>query len=442
MQENGFVPAALEAFKEYHQTIRSSFPFLEHDGDGNPRVYLDSGAGTLVPRASIEAMSRAYAESRAQAGEISPSECHTRDLVWRTRELLARFLNAPSPDEISFHLSTTHSLLNLAIAFHPIVQKHHNIIVTDADHFANVSPWEFIFGEREGVEIRRLRVTDQGQVDLDHLRSLVDENTRIVAMTYAANAVGTVMPIAQVADMVHTFRDDSGNGAYLVVDAVHHASHGPIDVQQSRCDFLTISGYKLFGPVLGVLWTKREHMERLDPYCVTPNPNSFEQGSLNNAVLGAMQGALRYLLTIGNYLAPYYGDRLQKYVDPETRLFKIAMMGIEQYERELTSEVLRQFETLPTDRFRHYGLKAMQDGVWTRHPTFCFEVLGKTGTEVKQLCWQLGRIEVAKGDDIFSAMVNRHLDREEEITRASFAHYDDLHTVHALTSTLNRILAS
>lgn len=440
MQENGFVPAALEAFKEYHQTIRSSFPFLEHDGDGNPRVYLDSGAGTLVPRASIEAMSRAYAESRAQAGEISPSECHTRDLVWRTRELLARFLNAPSPDEISFHLSTTHSLLNLAIAFHPIVQKHHNIIVTDADHFANVSPWEFIFGEREGVEIRRLRVTDQGQVDLDHLRSLVDENTRIVAMTYAANAVGTVMPIAQVADMVHTFRDDSGNGAYLVVDAVHHACHGPIDVQQSRCDFLTISGYKLFGPVLGVLWTKREHMERLDPYCVTPNPNSFEQGSLNNAVLGAMQGALRYLLTIGNYLAPYYGDRLQKYVDPETRLFKIAMMGIEQYERELTSEVLRQFETLPTDRFRHYGLKAMQDGVWTRHPTFCFEVLGKTGTEVKQLCWQLGRIEIA--GDIFSAMVNRHLDREKEITRASFAHYDDLHTVRALTSTLNRILAS
>jgi selenocysteine lyase/cysteine desulfurase len=441
MQENGFVPAALEAFKEYHQTIRSSFPFLEHDGDGNPRVYLDSGAGTLVPRASIEAMSRAYAESRAQAGEISPSECHTRDLVWRTRELLARFLNAPSPDEISFHLSTTHSLLNLAIAFHPIVQKHHNIIVTDADHFANVSPWEFIFGEREGVEIRRLRVTDQGQVDLDHLRSLVDENTRIVAMTYAANAVGTVMPIAQVADMVHTFRDDSGNGAYLVVDAVHHACHGPIDVQQSRCDFLTISGYKLFGPVLGVLWTKREHMERLDPYCVTPNPNSFEQGSLNNAVLGAMQGALRYLLTIGNYLAPYYGDRLQEYEDPETRLFKIAMMGIEQYERELTREVLRQFEAFPKDRFRHYGLRSVRDGVWTRHPTFCFEIANKTGDQVKQLCWQLGRIEVAKGD-IFSAMVNRHLGREEEITRASFAHYDDLHTVGALTSTLNRILAS
>jgi selenocysteine lyase/cysteine desulfurase len=440
MHDRRLTAEGLQAFKEYHQTIRSSFPFLECDGDGNPRVYLDSGAGTLVPRASIEAMSRAYAEWRAQPGEISPSECHTRDQIWRTRELLARFLNAPSPDEITFHLSTTHSLLNLAIAFHPMVQKHHNIIVTDADHFANISPWEVIFGERGGVEIRRLRATDRGQVDLDHLRSLVDQNTRIVAMTYAANAVGTVMPIAQIADMVHSFRDDSGNGAYLVVDAVHHACHGPIDVQQSGCDFLTISGYKLFGPVLGVLWTKREHMERLDPYCVPPNPDSFEQGTQNNAVLGAMQGALRYLLTLGNHLAPFCRDDLQEYRDAETRLFKIAMTTIAQYERELTREVLRQFEAFPKGKFRHYGLRTVQDGVWTRHPTFCFEVLGKTGTEVKQLCWQLGRIEVAKGD-IFSAMVNRHLDREEVVTRASFAHYDDLRTVHALTSTLDSILA-
>ena len=152
MHDRRLTAEGLLAFREHHETLRENFPFLEQDGDGNRRVYLDSGAGTLVPRASIEAMSRAYAESRAQAGEISPSECHTRDLIWRTRELLARFLAAPSPDEITFHLSTTHSLLNLAIAFHPIVQKHHNIIVTDADHFANVSPWEFIFGEREGVE--------------------------------------------------------------------------------------------------------------------------------------------------------------------------------------------------------------------------------------------------------------------------------------------------
>lgn len=440
MQENELAPGALKAFREYHQTIRSSFPFLEHDGAGNPRVYLDSGAGTLVPRVSIEAMGKAYAEARAQPGEISHSERQTRDLIRETRSQLARFLNASSPEEISFHASTTHSLLNLAIAFHPLVESQHNIIVTDADHFANVSPWEFLFGERQGVEIRHLRATDEGQVDLDHLRSLVDENTRIVATTYAANAVGTVMPIRQMADIVHAYHDDSGNGAYLVVDAVHHAFHGPIDVQQIQCDFLTVSGYKLFGPMLGVLWGKRENSERLAPYCVLTNPDSFEQGTLNNAVLGGMQGALRYLLTLGNYLAPYYGDRLQEYEDPETRLFKIAMMGIEQYERELTSEVLRQFEALPTDRFRHYGLRAVQDGAWTRDPTFSFEVVGKTAIEVKNLLWQLGKIEVA-AENLYSAMVVRHLGKEA-VTRASFAHYDDLHTVHALTSTLGKILAT
>jgi len=440
VQENEFAPGALEAFREYHQTIRSSFPFLEHDGDGNPRVYLDSGAGTLVPRVSIEAMGRAYAEARAQPGEISNTERHTRDLIWETRSLLAKFLNGFSADEISFSTSTTHSLLNLAIAFHPLLEQHHNVIVTDADHFANVSPWEFILGERRGLEIRRLRANDQGQVDLDQLRSLVDENTRIVATTYSANAVGTVMPIRQMADMVHAYRDDSGNGAYLVVDAVHHAFHGPIDVQQIECDFLTLSGYKLFGPMLGVLWGKRENLERLAPYSVLTNPNSFEQGTLNNAVLGGMEGALRYLLTLGNHLAPYYADRLEQYEDPETRLFKISMMGIEQYERELTSEVLRQFEALPTGRFRHYGLRAVQDGLWKRDPTFSFEVVGKTAVEVKNLCWQLGKIEVA-AENLFSAMVVRQLGKED-VTRASFAHYDDLHTVQALSSTLGRILAA
>ena len=441
MQESSLTAEELQAFREYHQTIRSSFPFLEHDGEGNPRVYLDSGAGTLVPRVSVEAMGRAYAESRAQPGEVGPSGRHTRDLISRTRELLARFLNAPSPDEISFHLSTTNSLLNLAIAFHPTVQSHHNIIVTDADHFANVSPWEIIFGQRQGIEIRRLGVTDQGQVDLDQLRSLVDVNTRIVAVTYAANAVGTVMPIRQIAEIAHTFRDDSSQGAYLVVDAVHHACHGPIDVQQSECDFLTLSGYKLFGPMLGVLWGKKEHMERLDPYCVPPNPNSFEQGTRNNAVLGGMQGALGYLLTLGSHLASFYGDETQKDRDPEARLFKIAMLAIEQYERELSAAVLRQFAEFPEDRFRLYGLKTVQDGVWVRDPTFCFEVVGKTAAQVTQLCWELGSIEVADGD-VFSAMVTRHLQKEELVARASFAHYDDLRTVRALTSTLGRILAS
>jgi selenocysteine lyase/cysteine desulfurase len=441
MQENELAPGALEAFREYHQTIRSSFPFLEHDGAGNPRVYLDSGAGTLVPRVSIEAMGRAYAEARAQPGEISNTERQTRDLIWETRSLLAKFLNGSSPDEISFSASTTHSLLNLAIAFHPLLEQHHNVIVTDADHFANVSPWEFILGGRRGLEIRRLRVNDQGQVDLDHLRSLVDENTRIVATTYAANAVGTVMPIREIADIVHAFRDEQGNGAYLVVDAVHHAFHGPIDVQEIQSDFLTISGYKLFGPMLGVLWGKREHLNKLAPYCVAPNPNSFEQGSLNTAVLGAMQGALRYLLTLGNHLAPYYAEALEEVPEAETRLFRAALMGIEQYERELSREVLRSFETFPKDRFRYYGLKTVQDGVWTRDPTFCLEIEGKGTAELKRLCWELGRIEVAAGD-VFSAMINRHLQKEEAVIRASFAHYDDLHTVRAFISTLSRILDS
>jgi selenocysteine lyase/cysteine desulfurase len=441
MHKSELSSGGLQAFGDYHQAIRSNFPFLERDGEGNPRVYLDSGAGTLVPRMSIEAMAKAYGEARAQPGDVSHSERLTRDLIQETRSLLTRFLNGYSADEIAFQVSTTHSLLNLAIAFRPLVQEHHNIIVTDADHFANVSPWEVMYEEREGIEVRRLGVNDAGQVDLDQLQSLVDSNTRIVAMTYSANAVGTVMPVREIADIVHRFRDQQGNGAYLVVDAVHHAFHGPIDVQEIQADFLTISGYKLFGPMLGVLWRKREHLDKLAPYCVAPNPNSFEQGTLNNAVLGAMQGALRYLLTLGNHLAPYYAEALEEVPEAQTRLFRAALMGIEEYERELSREVLRSFEIFPKERFRYYGLKTVQEGVWTRDPTFCLEIEGKDTAELKRLCWELGRIEVAAGD-VFSAMIKRHLHKEQTVIRASFAHYDDLHTVRAFISTLSRILDS
>jgi selenocysteine lyase/cysteine desulfurase len=441
MHKSELSSGGLQAFRDYHQAIRSNFPLLERDGEGNPRVYLDSGAGTLVPRMSIEAMAKAYGEARAQPGDVSHSERLTRDLIQETRSLLTRFLNGYSADEIAFQVSTTHSLLNLAIAFRPLVQEHHNIIVTDADHFANVSPWEVMYEEREGIEVRRLGVNDAGQVDLDQLQSLVDSNTRIVAMTYSANAVGTVMPVREIADIVHRFRDQQGNGAYLVVDAVHHAFHGPIDVQEIQADFLTISGYKLFGPMLGVLWRKREHLDKLAPYCVAPNPNSFEQGTLNNAVLGAMQGALRYLLTLGNHLAPYYAEALEEVPEAQTRLFRAALMGIEEYERELSREVLRSFEIFPKERFRYYGLKTVQEGVWTRDPTFCLEIEGKGTAELKRLCWELGRIEVAAGD-VFSAMIKRHLHKEQTVIRASFAHYDDLHTVRAFISTLSRILDS
>jgi selenocysteine lyase/cysteine desulfurase len=115
MRRSKLWSSGLQAFRAYHQTTRSSFPFLERDGEGNPRVYLDSRAGTLVPRMSIEAMARAYGEARAQpgeisSGEISPSERHTRDLICETRSLLTRLLNGYSRDEIAFHASTTHSL--------------------------------------------------------------------------------------------------------------------------------------------------------------------------------------------------------------------------------------------------------------------------------------------------------------------------------------------
>lgn len=424
----------LSNFQRLHPEIKRRFPGLERDAFGNKRIHLNCGAGTLMVDAAIEAQSASGLNLNSLPGDVTPSEQATRDLHARVRRMAADFLNADSPDEISFHASSTAGLFNLAFALRSILAPSNNVIVTDLDHMANVSPWETVWGEQAGCEVRRCGTDDQGTIDAERLLSLCDERTGLLALTLASNAFGTIVPVKSLAAAVRR----KSPHCLIVVDAVHHALHGTIDVRDMDCDFLVFSGYKVFGPMLGVLWGKRVLLDRIKPYRVQTNkdvpPYKFEQGTLNNAALASLLAALDYLAWVGERIGPF---------GPATgtdarRLFASAMSAVSLYDRELSTEVLKGFRGLDAGKFRCYGLVDPERSAG-RDPTFALDIAGLAPEDIKRKLWSEHALQIADGSH-YSAAVVRHLARPS-IARASLCHYHTLQDVRALISVLEALTA-
>ena len=404
-------------FLTRHPRIRQRFPQIDKDIHGNKRIHLNCGGGTLMVDAAAKAAAEASTWVHSLPGEVYPAEITTREFHWRIREIAADFLNAPSAAEISFHFSTSQALINLALAMRGLVRARHNVVVTDLDHMANVSPWESVAGKWWGAEVRRARILDSGRLDGDHLLSLVDEKTALVAVAMASNGVGTIVPLEA---LIHEIKKRSPL-CLVCVDAVHHAMHGPIDVRSMDCDFLAFSGYKIFGPMLGVLWGKQAALERLAPFKVETNKNEipykFEHGTLNNAALASLGAALRYLVWLADELEPgrtSESNRLK---------LKRAMTEISAYERQISRAILEGFRMFDQERFRCYGITD-PNHIAERDPTFAFEVTGRSAAELKHDLWVRRGIQIADGNH-YSAAFFRHF-RKDSVCRASFAHYNSL----------------
>ncbi len=421
--------APIHPLEALNPEVRRRFPMIDRDSGGRPRVYLNTGAGSLTVDTAAEAARDAQGRLNPMPGVVAAGEAETAALHERVRALAADFLNARDGREISFHQSATAALFNLAFGLRSVLRSGAGLVVTDLDHMANVSPWETVWGEGRGFEVRRARVTAEGALDVGHLLSLVDARTALVAVTSAANGTGSLVPPGEIASAVRTKSPD----CLVAVDAVHQAPHGPIDVRASCVDFLVFSGYKTFGPMMGVLWGRAEALERLRPYRVETNkdvlPGKFEMGMLNNASVASLGAALEYLLWLSGRVA---GPEAA----PAGRAdrFRLAMSSISDYERELSRRVLEGFGRFDPARFRLFGI-ADPARSGERVPTFAFDVDGLTATETKRRLWEEAEIQIADGNH-YSAAVVRHLGRPEGICRASFAHYDNPATVDRLLEAL------
>jgi len=435
--------------------IRARFPMIDRDSQGNPRIYLNTGAGSLTVDTASEAAFDAQRRLNPMPGIVAAGEAETAGLHSRVRDLAADFLHAGDGREISFHQSATAAFFNLAYALRGVLSPENNLVVTDLDHMANVSPWETVWGEGHGCEIRRARVTPDGRLDVAHLLSLVDARTGLLAVTSASNGTGSLVPLRQTIAAVR----ERAPHCLVAVDAVHHAPHGVLDVRDADCDFLVFSGYKVFGPMQGVLWGKTALLERLRPYRVETNKNEppwkFEMGMLNNTSLAALGAGLEYLLWLADLVtlkrdspqtgaAPVWGQSLNcggpaAPLPDRASKFRSAMTAIAEYETGLTYRVLEGFRKFDPIQFRCFGISD-PSRAGERVPTFAFDVAGLGATETKKRLWEDAGIQIADGNH-YSAAVVRHLGRPEGICRASFAHYDNPGTVDRFLEALGRLAA-
>lgn len=309
--------------------LRAQFPSLSLRLDGQPAVFFDNPGGTQVPEAVIRAVSDYYRHSNANVGGAFETSRRTDAVVAEARAAIADLLNAPGPENIVFGPSMTALTFHLARSLAETIMPGDEIIVTNLDHDANVTPWTDL--EAVGAAIRVVDIhAEDGTLDMASLEAALSPRTRLVAVTAASNAVGTIPDVAHVIKKAHQ------SGALIFVDAVQFAPHAAIDVQALDCDFLACSAYKFFGPHMGVLYGKAEHLTRLTPHKVKPSkdaiPYRWEMGTLNHEGLAGVTAAVNYLASIGEQ----YGPSLQN----RRLMLKGGMQAIRGYEKMLSQRLL------------------------------------------------------------------------------------------------------
>ena len=316
--------------------IRARFPSLSMNDDGRQRVFLDGPGGTQVPQCVLNRMQDYLIRSNSNVGGSFRTSVSTDNLLLETRAAMADFINAPLPSEIVFGSNMTTLTFSLSRALGHWMQPGDEIIITHLDHDANVVPWIQLAQDRNLV-IRWLDFhPNDCTLRMDRYESLLSSKTRLVAVGYASNAVGTINPVREMADMAH------GAGALVFVDAVQYMPHGPTDVEALSADFLVCSAYKFFGPHLGALWGRSELLNQLPAYNVRPagdqSPDKFETGTQSYEAIAGTLGALEHIEWVGQQFGDAFTSEFPEFTDRRLNLH-IGMAAIKAYEHGLSAHL-------------------------------------------------------------------------------------------------------
>jgi cysteine desulfurase family protein (TIGR01976 family) len=283
--------------------VRARFTALQRE-----LAFFDGPGGTQVPDSVIEAVGDYLREANANLGGPFETSRRSDERVARAHETAAAFLNAAA-DEVAFGQNMTTLNFALSRAAAREWREGDEIVCTQLDHDGNVSPWLELARDKR-LTVHLARVDDECRLDLDHLRSLVGERTRVVAFPWAANSVGTVTPVAEIAEIAHAA------GALAWVDAVHYAPHGPIDVGAAGADVLLCSPYKFYGPHLGLAYLRGEVAGAWRPYKVRPADSRFETGTLAHELLAGFVAAVEYVADVGwSFVTEHERELGQRFLD-------------------------------------------------------------------------------------------------------------------------------
>lgn len=406
--------------------VRQQFPALSERYNGKPAIFFDNPGGTQVHESVIRAMTDYLTRCNANTHGVFATSRLSDETLDYARQAAADLLGA-APEEVIFGANMTTLTFMLTRSLAAEFGPQDEIIVTRLDHDANVWPW-VMMAEDTGAQVRWADVDlETCTLDMEHLRSLINERTRLVAVGYASNAVGTINDVKTIVRWAKEV------GAYTYIDAVQYAPHGLIDVKALDCDFLACSAYKFFGPHIGLLYGKREHLERLRAYRVRPAgealPGKWETGTKNHEGMAGTAAAIDYIASLGATYgrAPAHASRREK--------LAAAWEVIGAYEYQLMDRLLTGLKAIP--RVRIYGIADRMD--WDKR--LATVSIRKEGLTPEALARKLAEENIFVWNGNFYAVsISERLGVEESggLVRIGLVHYNTLEEVDRCLTAIDR----
>ena len=407
--------------------IRRQFPALQEAYNGRPAIFFDNPGGTQVPQRVIDAMVDYFTRRNANTHGAFETSARTDAVIDEARQAAADLLGA-QPDEIVFGNNMTSLTFHLSRSLAREIRAGDEIVVTRLDHDANIAPW-MALARDTGASLQMVDVDlENCTLDLDHLHSLINTRTKLVAVGYASNLSGTINDVKTITEWAHEA------DALCFVDAVQYAPHGLIDVQEIGCDFLACSAYKFFGPHVGILYGKAEHLARLNAYKVRPAeesaPDKWETGTKNHEGLAGMTAAVEYLAELGSV----YGRAL--FSASRREKLQAAWVEIERYEQMLLERLINGIQVINGARI--YGITNRAD--WkSRVATVSIR---KEGTTPQQLAEALAAENIFAWDgNCYALALSEALGVEESggLLRLGLVHYNTLDEIDEALRVIERV---
>jgi cysteine desulfurase family protein (TIGR01976 family) len=405
--------------------LRARFPALSLEQDGHPVAFFDGPGGTQVPQSVIDAVTRYYRESNANTDGAFLTSRRSDAIIAEAHQAMADMLGAADPHEIKFGPNMTTLTFHVSRSITATMQPGDEIILTGLDHHGNVDPWLGAARDRNlTVRFWEPRL-DDCTLDLADLDALLSPKTRLVAVGWASNAVGTINPVAEIVRRAHAA------GAWTYVDAVHAAPHVPIDVQAVGTDFLACSTYKFFGPHGGVLYGRADVLDAIPTYKLKPAHDRFETGTQSFESQAGTLAAVEYLAEIGST----YGTAGA--ADPRGDRVRAGMAAIRMYEMGLYHRLADGLEE-EVPGLRLYGITKHTE-FDHRTPTAALTIEGHAPRAISEA---LGRQAIATWDGDFyaSGLIERlGLAESGGVVRIGLTHYNTTAEVDRVVGALARI---
>lgn len=354
------------------ENIRRDFPILSRTVYGKPLVYLDNAATTQKPQCVIDSISDAYCNVNANVHRgIHFLSQQATDMMEAAREKVRAFIGAESTQEVIFTRGTTESFNLLASSFsQAFLKKSDEIIISGMEHHSNIVPWQ-MQAERIGFSIKVIPVLDNGELDMDALKGMISDRTRLISVTHVSNVLGTVNPVREIIGLAHS------HGIPVAVDGAQSVPHMKIDVHDMDADFYAFSGHKIYGPTgIGVLYGRRELLEQMPPYQgggEMIKRVTFERTTYNELPFKFEAGTPDYVGSIALARAlDYVGG--------------IGLDNIADYEHTLCDYAVERLSSIPGMRF--IGRSASRSGVVSFlvgdiHPSDMGTLLDRLGIAVR-----------------------------------------------------------